>query len=104
MAMYDALIYPDRVEIGGYVNTGGIYYGPYNKVICIGKSDNRIALHIKGHNQFWSQTRHYIRAHIIVLEVEKLDEHGAWCCRNIWEMDCGRQTKKVKAEALALLE
>lgn len=99
---YDALIHPD-IEIGDPVNTGGIYYGPYNKVTSIGKSPKRIAIHVKGHNQYWGQNKHYIPAHVIVFEVVKINERGSWECKNIWEKECGRQSRKVQAEAIVLL-
>ena len=100
---YDAYIRPDRTEIGGGVETGGLFYGPYYTLTCIGKSPKRIAIHIKGHQQFWGQNTHYIPAQVLVFEVVKVSENGEWSCKKIWEQECGRQSRKVQAEAIALL-
>ncbi len=72
----DGYIFND-VKVGDFVDTGGVYYGPYNKVICIAKNDHRIALHIKGHYQFWGRQRHYISAHCTVFDIEPSNLEGS---------------------------
>jgi hypothetical protein len=104
MARMDGYIFND-VKVGDFVDTGGVYYGPYNKVICIAKSDHRIALHIKGHYQFWGRQRHYISAHCTVFDIEPSNLEGSRLgIRNIWEKECGRQSRAVQAEAIAIAQ
>lgn len=99
--MYDGYVYVEGLKVGDYVDTGGIYYGPYNAVTCLAITENSVAIHIKGHNQYWSQSRHYIPAHCIVLKKVKVDGNR-WECKKIYERDCGRQSKQVKEEAISI--
>ncbi len=95
--MLDAYIYMDGLKVGDLVDTGGVNYGPYNAMTCLAMTDKRIAVHAKGNTQYWSQTRHYIPACVMVFE--KVAEDGKrWACKNIFERECGRQSRQAKAE------
>ena len=102
MMQYDALINPEGLELGDTVDTGGVFYAPHYAISCIAIGPSRIAIHAKGHRQYWGQSAHYIPAHVIVFERRGITEYGGWECKKIFEKVCGRQSRVVKAEAIRL--
>ena len=103
MMNYDALINPEELKLGDTVNTGGVFYAPYYVISCIAIGPSRFAIHAKGHQQYWGQSAHYIPAHIIVFERRGITEYGSWECKKIFDKECGRQSRAVKAEAIRLV-
>ena len=103
MAHNDAEIWMKDLKVGDFVDTGGIYYGPYNAMTCLAITENRVAVHVKGHRQFWGRQAHYIPAQVMVFE--KTGEDGnRWLCRKIFEQVCGRRSGYWKSEAIRIAE
>lgn len=96
---FAALIDVTGLEPGDLVNTGGIYYGPHDCLTLIALGRDRIAVHGKGHKQYWSQTEHYIPACVMVFERIDTDDRGRWICRMLWESETGKQARRIKAMA-----
>ena len=93
------------LEIGKRIDTRGVFYAPYNKLICIGLTDNAVVGKVSGHSQFWSQTRHYIPANVIVWQkIGPGHDDNSWEVETAWEKETGRRTKAVQAEGIAFAE
>jgi hypothetical protein len=98
-------VYVKDLKIGGPLRTPGTYYGPYDKVRCIWKSEHVIVAHIKSHQQYWGQNRHYIPAHIIVFKHTGDRVPGViWKVEKVFNKDTGRDWRQVRTEAISLAE
>lgn len=102
MAWPNATIDVDNLEPGDFVDTGGVRYGPYDAVTCLAVGDDRIAVHIKGHYQFWSRRRNYIPAYVIVFERVSIDDAGRWDVKKVYEEKTGRDYQRVKETAISI--
>ncbi len=90
-----------RVDDQGYVDTGGVYYGPYDSLTLLWQGERLAVVHCKGHTQYWGQSAHYIPAHVMAFEKMETDEQGDWLVRKVNEVDTGRASKRVKADMIA---
>ena len=90
-----------RVNEQGYVETGGVSYGPYDALTLLWQGERLAVVHCKGHKQYWGQNAHYIPAHVMVFEKMDVDDSGNWLVRRVKEVETGRASQRVKAEMIA---
>ena len=89
------------LEVGKTIDTRGVFYAPYDKLICIALNDHAIVGKAGGHSQFWSQSRHYIPAHVIVWQrTGEGSDDGCWEVERVWEKNTGHKSKIVQAEGI----
>lgn len=94
-------LHPLRVNDQGYVETGGIDYGPYDALTLLWQGEQFAVVHCKGHTQYWGQSAHYIPADVMVFKKMDTDEQGNWLVEKIEEAKTGRASKRVKADMIA---
>lgn len=90
-----------RVNDQGYVETGGVNYGPYNALTLLWQGERFAVVHCKGHKQYWGQNAHYIPASVMAFEKMDVTEAGNWMVREVNSVDTGRASKRVKADMIA---
>ncbi len=85
----------------GSVDTGGVYYGPYDALTLLWQGERLAVVHCKGHTQYWGQNAHYIPASVMAFEKMDTNEQGVWLVRKVNDVDTGRASKRVKADMIA---
>ena len=89
-----------QVNDQGYVDTDGVYYGPYDALTLLWQGERLAVVHCKGHTQYWGQTAHYIPARILVFE-RKGSTAGIWLVEVIKETETGRASRRGKSNMIA---
>lgn len=90
-----------QVNDQGYVETGGVNYGPYDALTLLWQGERLAVVHCKGHRQYWGQNAHYIPANVMVFEKMDTSDAGNWLVEMIKEVETGRRPKRVKADMIA---
>ncbi len=94
-------LHPLKVNRHGYVETGGVNYGPYDALTMLWQGERLAVVHCKGHTQYWGQSAHYTPACVMVFEKKKTNQYGNWMVEVIKENETGRASRRVKADMIA---
>jgi hypothetical protein len=94
-------LHPLKVNRSGYVDTGGINYGPYNALTLLWQGERFAVVHCKGHTQYWGQSAHYIPASVMVFEKKDTTDASNWLVEMVKEVETGRASRQVKADMIA---
>jgi len=90
-----------KVNSQGYVETGGVYYGPYDSLTLLWQGERLAVVHQKGHKQYWGRNEHYISARVMIFEKQDVNEYGTWLVDKVKEVELGRSSRRIQAEEIA---